>query len=86
MSHYLCNRQEILQKAKYRYSKDYYLKRLLLLIIAADYYLKNKEAIKENSKIWYKNLSKDEKYKIKKYQRNRLQQLIQYKNEVLQSK
>ena len=51
MSHYLCNRQEILQKAKYRYSKDYYLKRLLLLIIAADYYLKNKEAIKENSKI-----------------------------------
>ena len=86
MSHYQCNRQEILQKAKYRHSKDYYLKQLLLLIIAADYYLKNKEAIKENSKSWYKNLSKDEKYKIKKYQRNRLQQLIQYKNEVLQSK
>ena len=50
MSHYQSNRQEILQKAKDRYSKDYYLKRLLLLIIAADYYLKNKEAIKENSK------------------------------------
>ena len=31
-------------------------------------------------------MSKDEKCKIKKYQRNRLQQLIQYKNEVLQSK
>ena len=50
MSHYQSNRQEILQKAKDRYSKNYYLKRLLLLIIAADYYLKNKEAIKENSK------------------------------------
>ena len=50
MSHYQSNRQETLQKAKDRYSKDYYLKRLLLLIIAADYYLKNKEAIKENSK------------------------------------
>ena len=86
MSHYQSNIQETLQKAKDRYSKGYYLKRLLLLIIAADYYLKNKEAIKENSKSWYKNLSKDEKYKIKKYQRNRDQKLIQYKNEVLQSK
>ena len=86
MSHYEFKRQEILQKAKDRYFKDYYLKRLLLLLIAADYYLKNKEAIKENSKSWYKNLPKDEKYKIKKYQRNRHQQLIQYKNEVLQSK
>ena len=86
MSHYQSNRQETLQKPKDRYSKDYYLKRLLLLIIAADYYLKNKEAIKENSKSWYKNLSKDEKCKIKKYQRNRDQKLIQYKNEVLQSK
>ena len=50
MSHYQSNIQETLQKAKDRYSKGYYLKRLLLLIIAADYYLKNKEAIKENSK------------------------------------
>ena len=48
MSHYEFNRQEILQKAKDRYFKDYYLKRLLLLLLAADYYLKNKDAIKEN--------------------------------------
>ena len=40
MSYYWFNRQEILQKAKERYSKEK----------AADYYLKNKEAIKEKSK------------------------------------
>ena len=40
MSYYQFNRQEILQKAKERYSKEK----------AADYYLKNKEAIKEKSK------------------------------------
>ena len=37
MSYYWFNRQEILQKAKERYSKEK----------AAEYYLKNKEAIKE---------------------------------------
>ena len=36
MSHYLFNRQEILQKAKKAYSKEK----------AAQYYLQNKEAIK----------------------------------------
>ena len=40
MSYYQFNRQEILQKAKERYSKEN----------AAGYYLQNKEAIKENSK------------------------------------
>ena len=40
MSYYQFNRQEILQKAKERYSKEK----------AADYYLKNKEAITEKSK------------------------------------
>ena len=40
MSYYQFNRQEIFQKAKERYSKDK----------AAEYYLKNKESIKENSK------------------------------------
>ena len=76
MSYYQFNRQEILQKAKERYSKEK----------AADYYLKNKEAIKEKSKNIYKNLSKEEKDKIKDYQRKIDQQLIQYKKEALQNK
>ena len=59
MSYYKFNREEILQKAKDRYSKEK----------AAEYYLKNKEAIKEKSKNEYKNLSKEENDKIKKYQR-----------------
>ena len=40
MSYYWFNRQKILEKAKERYSKK----------IAAEYYLKNKEAIKEKSR------------------------------------
>ena len=51
MSYYWFNRKEILQKAKERYSKEK----------TAEYCLKNKEAIKEKSKNWYKNLSKKEK-------------------------
>ena len=35
---------------------------------AADYYAKNKEAIKEKSRNRYKNLSQEEKDKIKEYQ------------------
>ena len=42
--------------------------------------------MKEKSKNWYKNLLKEEKDKIKEYQRNRYQQLTQYKNEALQRK
>ena len=41
MSYYQFNIQEILQKVKERYSKEK----------AAEYYSKNKEAIKENSKM-----------------------------------
>ena len=41
MSYYQFNRQEILQKAKKNYSKEK----------AAEYYLLNKEAIKERQKI-----------------------------------
>ena len=48
MSYYLFNRQEILQKAKERYSKEK----------AAEYYLQNKEVIKEKARNCYKNLSK----------------------------
>ena len=65
-----------MQKAKEWYSKEK----------ADDYYLKNKEAIKEKSKNWYKNLSKEEKDNIKEYQRKGYQQLIQYKKETLENK
>ena len=59
MSYYWFNRKEILQKAKERYSKEK----------TAEYYLPDKEAIKEKSKNWCKNLSQEEKDKIKEYQR-----------------
>ena len=47
MSYYWFNRQEILRKAKEKYSKEK----------AAEYYPQNKEAIKEKSRECYKNLS-----------------------------
>ena len=59
MNYYWFNRQEILQKAKEKYSKEK----------AAEYYKQNKEAIKEKSKMRYKNLSQEEEDKIKEYQR-----------------
>ena len=57
MSYYWVNRQEILQKAKERYSKEK----------AAEYYLQNKEAMKEKSRERCKSLSQDKKDKIKEY-------------------
>ena len=59
MSHYLFNRQDLLQKAKERYSKEK----------AAQYYLQNKEVIKEKARNCYNNLSEEEKNKIKEYQK-----------------
>ena len=59
MSYYLFTRQDILQKAKERYSKEK----------AADYYAQKKEAIKEKSRERYKNLSQEQKDKIKEYQK-----------------
>ena len=53
------DRQQILRKAKERYSKQK----------AAEYYAQNKEAIKGKSREPYKNLSQEEKDKIKEYQR-----------------
>ena len=61
MSYYWLNRKQILQKAKERFSKEK----------AAEYYLENKEAIKKKSKDQNKNLSEEEKDKIKEYQRKR---------------
>ena len=76
MAYYWYNWQEILQKAKERYSEEK----------AAEYYLQNKEAIKEKSTQHYKNLSEKEKDKITKYQKKRYQELIQYKKEILKNK
>ena len=76
MSYYWFNRQEVLQKAKERHSKEK----------AAEYYLQNKEAIKEKAKERYKNLSEEEQNKIRDYQRKRYQELVQYKKEALKNK
>ena len=76
MSYYWFNKQEILQKAKEKYSKEK----------AAEYYKQNKEAIKEKSRERYKNLLQEEKDKIKEYQRKRYQELFQYKKESLKNK
>ena len=59
MNYYWFSRQEILQKAKEKYSKEK----------AAEYYKQSKEAIKEKSREHYKNLSQ-KKDKIKEYQKN----------------
>ena len=64
MSYYLFNRQEILQKAKERYSKEK----------AVDYYLQNKKFIKEKARNRYNDLSEEKKQNQKK----RYQELIQY--------
>ena len=76
MSYYFFNRQEILKKAKKRYSKEK----------AAKYYLQNKEVIKEKARNRYTNLSEEEKNKIKEYQKKSYQELIQYKTEALKNK
>ena len=55
MSYYWFDRQEVLQKAKEKYSKEK----------AAEYYPQNKEAIKEKSRERYKNVSQEEKNKVK---------------------
>ena len=65
-----------MQKAKERYYKEK----------AAAYYLQNKEVIKEKSKEQYKNLSLEEKDKIKQYQTKRYQKLVQCKKEALENK
>ena len=73
MSYYWFNRQEILQKAKEKYSKEK----------AAEYYLQNKEAIKEKARDRYKNRSEEKKNKIKEYQKKKYQELVLYKNKAL---
>ena len=55
MSYYWFNRQEILQKAKERYSKEK----------PAEYYLQNKEAIKKSQRIDTKTCQKKTKTRLK---------------------
>ena len=55
MSYYLFNRQEILEKAKKRYSKEK----------AAEYYLQNEKVIKEKPRNHYKTCQKKKKTKSK---------------------
>ena len=66
MSYYWFNRQEIVQEAKEKYSKEN----------VAKYYAQNKEAITEKPRQRYKNLSKEKKDKIKEYQRRRYKKLV----------
>ena len=56
-----------LKKAKEKYSKEK----------AGEYYVQNKEAIKEKLRECYKNLSQKEKDKIKEDQRKKYEELIQ---------
>ena len=65
-----------MEKAKERYSKEK----------AAEYYWQNKEAIKEKSRVRYKNLSQEENDKIKEYQRKKYQEFVRYKKEALKNK
>ena len=76
MSYYQFNRQDILQKAKERYSEEK----------ADQYYLKNKEVKKEKARNHYRNLSEEEKNKIKSIKKKKYQELIQYKKEALKNK
>ena len=65
-----------MQKAKERYSKEKF----------AEFYLQNKEGIKEKSREHYKSLSQEEKVKVKEYQRKQYQELVHYKKEALKNK
>ena len=77
MNYYRFNRQKILRKAKEKYSKEK----------PAEYYKRNKEAIKEKWRERYKNLSQEEKDRIKEYQKIYIyQELVQYKKDALKNK
>ena len=55
MSYYWFNRDELLQKAKIKYYQNDAKER------AKQYYIQNKEAMKEKARNRYKNLSEKEK-------------------------
>ena len=68
MNYYWYNRQYLLQKAKEKYH-DYGGKEK-----AAEYYLQNKDFIKEKSNK-YKNLSEEEKEAKRKYNKDRYEKM-----------
>ena len=76
MSYYWFNRQEILQKAKEKYSKEK----------AAEYYAQNKEAIKEKSRQRYKNLSQQKKTRLKSTKEKDISNWFSTKKEAWQNK
>ena len=65
-----------MQKAKEKCSKEK----------PVGYYAQNKEAIKEKSRVRYKDLSQEEKDNIEEYQRKKYQELVQFKQEALKNK
>ena len=69
MNYYWFNRQEVLQKAKEKYSKEK----------TAEYYKQNKEAIKEKSRECCKSLSQVKKDKIKEYQKQSIKNCFNIK-------
>ena len=75
MSYYWYKRQGILQKAKEIYPKEK----------TAEYYLQNKEVVKEKSRERCKKLSEEEKDKMREYQKKRYQELVHYKKEALKN-
>ena len=72
MCYYWFNGQEILQKAKEKYSKEK----------AAEYYKQNKEAIKEKSRERYKNLSQDKKRQKERTSKNNIKNWFSIKKSV----
>ena len=64
MSYYWFNRQELLQKAKEKYSNGGKEK-------ASKYYKDNKDIIKQKSNDKYKNLPEEEKKAKRQYSKNR---------------
>ena len=76
MNYYWFNRQEILQKAKERYSKEK----------AAEYYLQNKEAIKEKSRERYKTCHKKKKTRLRRTKEKSIKNWFSIKKEVLKNK
>ena len=68
MNYYWFNRQEILQKAKEKYSKEK----------AAEYYAQNKEALRENSREPYKFCHKKKKRSLKSSKEKKCKELVEY--------
>ena len=78
MSYYWFNRKEILKKAKKKYIYIYIYSKE-----KAETYLQNKEAIKEKSRDWYKNLSKEEKTRLKSTKEKDISNWFSTKTEAL---